>query len=273
MGGHSLMDWDPAKPPGDEPCGMVAGAVSLPKAMAVLRRIGRGIVNNSRHSTPPPHVPLKTEDAARVKNKNDADANGSSVVWVSSPTLPNETAVLQTAALVKDLKLCAGDRQQSCQPIALTQSWERGAKFLVPAEQTLAVWSIVDSSGRTLGSINHAEPWWSICERPKATSAAAPTDCVGGASLRVFGRALAFSDGACVAFKSALHGADAAAALKLRLSAEGAPAKTIELGATTASCYSADFRLPAQLAPGNYTWAIKNSLAHAQFETVVEDLE
>ena len=70
MGGHSLMDWDPAKPPGDEPCGMVAGAVSLPKAMAVLRRIGRGIVNNSRHSTPPPHVPLKTEDVARVKNEN-----------------------------------------------------------------------------------------------------------------------------------------------------------------------------------------------------------
>ena len=45
------------------------------------------------------------------------------------------------------------------------------------------------------------------------------------------------------------------------------------MGATTASCYSADFRLPAQLAPGNYTWAIKNSLAHSQFETVVEDLE
>ena len=89
----------------------------------------------------------------------------------------------------------------------------------------------------------------------------------------MFGRALAFSDGACVAFKSALHGADAAAALKLRLSAEGTPAKTIELGATTASCYSAAFRLPAQLAPGNYSWAIKNSLAHSQFEAVVEDLE
>ena len=48
-GVRHLTDWDPAKPPEPhEPCGMVAGAVSLPKAMAVLQEMGRAIVNNSR---------------------------------------------------------------------------------------------------------------------------------------------------------------------------------------------------------------------------------
>ena len=48
-GVRHLTDWDPANPPEPhEPCGMAAGAVSLPKAMAVLQEMGRAIVNNSR---------------------------------------------------------------------------------------------------------------------------------------------------------------------------------------------------------------------------------
>ena len=71
-----LMGWNPAKPPEGPKaaCGMVAGAVSLPKAMAVLRRIGLGIVENTRSHpptpTPPRHDIVKLSFAAPVNVLN-----------------------------------------------------------------------------------------------------------------------------------------------------------------------------------------------------------
>ena len=199
----------------------------------------------------------------------DDSPDDSFVVWVSSPTLPNETAVLQTAKQAEDLQLCSGNH---CTAVALEQAWARGAKFRVPDAMKLAVWSVRSSAGQQLASINSAEPWWSICNRQPGSSASAATDCVPGASsLRVFGRALAFSGGACVGYKSSLVGAAAAAAITLRLEQDGtAP---IELAGKAASCYSAEFELPPSIPPGNYSWSVKNSLDGARYERVLEDLE
>ena len=49
--GH-LMDWNPAKPPVPGSCGGFIGPGSgkMPKTMAVLRRIGQGIRNNSAYA-------------------------------------------------------------------------------------------------------------------------------------------------------------------------------------------------------------------------------
>ena len=101
----------------------------------------------------PPAVKSDDEDTA---------ADESFVVWVSSPTLPNETAVLQTAKQANDLQLCSGNH---CTAVTLEQAWARGAKFHVPDAMKLAVWSIRSSAGQQLASVNAAEPWWSICDR------------------------------------------------------------------------------------------------------------
>ena len=190
------------------------------------------------------------------------------VVWASSPTLPGETVVLQTAQQAADLQLCSGG---NCSEIALEQAWARGAKFSVPTDLKLAVWSI-SSGGRQLATINSAEPWWSICDRRVGNSASVPTECAPGASsLRVFGRALAFSADTCVRYNESLVHAAAAAATKLQLSDDSGT--VIELGASEASCYTAEFELPGNLPPGTYSWSVKNNLDGADFSRVLEDLQ
>ena len=83
------------------------------------------------------------------------------VDWVSSPVLPNETAMLQSPsgagfAMSTNLSLCnavpesdgagtgAGE-DVDCEPLDLIQPWDRGAKFVVPAARQLGVWNVLEA--------------------------------------------------------------------------------------------------------------------------------
>ena len=128
------MDWNPAKPPEGpgHPCGMVAGAVSLPKTMRALRRIGAAIVKNSR-SVPPAQlskhaaVKLSFEEPQNILNGlpehadhfytipssqllpgDDGPAGTSSRTTVFGEVLVNASGGTKSSAAVSSIKGSGG---------------------------------------------------------------------------------------------------------------------------------------------------------------------
>jgi hypothetical protein len=243
--------------------GSTTGNHCKPSTLEFVRRHDKSGIETSRAGTP-----LKSDDA--------------SIVWISSPTLPNETVVMQTAAELgyDQLRLCSTAAGDECRAVPLQQSWARGAKFTVPADFPLSVWSVLAGSGHStlVAKLNDAEPWFSMCDVRAMPGAemTPPTSCIPGRTvLRVFGRSLAFADGQCVAYGDALTGFAAGSSLSLRLSStrESNDGTTVTLNASVASCYTAEFQLPSSLVPGNWSWSVQNNLPGASFKSVLEDLE
>ena len=214
-----------------------------------------------------------------------AAAAGPVIIWTSNPIAPNETAILKTPSGASfdanaQLSLCDGDGT-ACEPLPLVQAWERSAKATIPASRPLgSVWSVRSRTGsqRELTRLNEAEPWNALCHLSdsllrNASARGAigdPTLCKPGVStLRVFGRSLGWAtDGTCANFSSAAAGLATARLTLLSSSTEQAAAvaaAAVTLTASTASCYSANFELPADLSPGNYSVEVKNTLQSSTY--------
>lgn len=131
------------------------------------------------------------------------------VVWASSPVLPNQTALLRTAALAgselplsrsllrgagpPSVHICPGNATSvdpgTCSATPLQQEWNQGFMFSVPASQALDVWSIFAGGNDTtshhaastpessaaveIARLNEAEGWWFLCERSDSGGAEA----------------------------------------------------------------------------------------------------
>jgi len=79
-------------------------------------------------------------------------ASAAAVTWVSSPVLPNETALVSATSGAgfsnsSKLELCdIGTNPTHCELLELLQPWDRGTKFVVPAARPLRVWSLRNST-------------------------------------------------------------------------------------------------------------------------------
>lgn len=200
-----------------------------------------------------------------------AASGDAKVIWTTNPILPNQTAILKTpagAALSRSasigLSLCDGDGS-SCENVPLIDAWERSSKLLIPGTRAPGVvWSLRDGAAE-LARLNEAEPWSHVCHRSDSSAGTNdvgdPSYCKAGVStLRLFGRGLGWAaDGTCSNQTSAAPGRTV---LRLLPTSGGDPRTLVS---TTSTCYAASFELPSDLAPGDYSAAVKNSLRHATF--------
>jgi hypothetical protein len=180
------------------------------------------------------------------------------VVWLSSPALPNQTVVVRTAGgaglSLSELRLCWNNNTQ-CVSVQPFDVFDGGAKLVIPAAIQLDRFDVFAGAHR-IAVLNDPEVWWGACyDTASAQSQGAAARCKTGiSSLNIFGRNLAFSDSSCVPF----YDADAQH-LSALLTNVLDPSVKIRIPTLKASCYTATFSLPSSLQAGNYTLSVRTN--------------
>ena len=216
------------------------------------------------------------------------------VVWVTNPVRPNETALLKTpfgasffSAAASAVSLCDQANDQACRQVPLAQVWEGSAKFTVPPDLPVGVWSVLlrsaGAGGAEVARLNEADPWYHMChdadDTPASSSGAppAPTACkvapssssATSSTLRIFGRGLGYRQ------LSQRHGFQCAnltmaapnlTTARLTPIGSGQAGPAVVLTATTSFCYSASFALPSSLVAGKYAVEVKHSMPGSTYQ-------
>ena len=202
------------------------------------------------------------------------------LLWLTSPTLPDETVVAvytsatpnATGGKGTTVRLCRGEALPTAPsaPCAGVQAAPRtrasdglSAMFTVPSSWPLAVYAAQlcrSGSGAACSGwarINDADPLWAQADRG-AEATAGPSGW-----LRIFGRALAFGPAQRCTDAAA---APAATSSSVRLVAAGG-APVVLTRAARGSCYDLAAPIPATTAPGEYSVQVKNSLPGSSWVT------
>ena len=202
------------------------------------------------------------------------------LLWLTSPTLPDETVVAvytsatpnATGGKGTTVRLCRGEALPTAPsaPCAGVQAAPRtrasdglSAMFTVPSSWPLAVYAAQlcrSGSGVACSGwarINDADPLWAQADRG-AEATAGPSGW-----LRIFGRALAFGPAQRCTDAAA---APAATSSSVRLVAAGG-APVVLTRAARGSCYDLAAPIPATTAPGEYSVQVKNSLPGSSWVT------
>ena len=202
------------------------------------------------------------------------------LLWLTSPTLPDETVVAvytsatpnATGGKGTTVRLCRGEALPTAPsaPCAGVQAAPRtrasdglSAMFTVPSSWPLAVYAAQlcrSGSGVACSGwarINDADPLWAQADRG-AEATAGPSGW-----LRIFGRALAFGPAQRCTDAAA---APAATSSSVRLVAAGG-APVVLTRAARGSCYDLAAPIPATTAPGEYSVQVKNNLPGSSWVT------
>ena len=206
-----------------------------------------------------------------------AAAAAPDLLWLTSPTLPDETVVAVYTSATPNatapgttVRLCRGEALPTAPsaPCAGVQAAPRtrasdglSAMFTVPSSWPLAVYAAQlcrSGSGACSGwaRINDADPLWAQADRG-AEATAGPAGW-----LRVFGRALAFGPARCTDAAAA----PAATSSSVRLVAAGG-APVVLTRAARGSCYDLAAPIPATTAPGEYSVQVKNQMPGSSWVT------
>jgi hypothetical protein len=190
-----------------------------------------------------------------------------SIYWTSTPTLANETLLISGAGLEDSkISLCHGSSTEVCTELHPTDVtvWNHSIKFTLPAgcgvpcrvsiSKTAAVGAAQTTTTTSIVnvSVNSPDVWWAKAvggagkSYPESTGSSLgpiinPVLCPGG-TLRLFGRALAWSDNnqRCI---SSADPPGPVSTTKLTLTSEnGKLIATVP--AVSASCYESTFRIP-----------------------------
>ena len=102
------------------------------------------------------------------------------VNWVTNPIAPNETVILTTPAplsftSISSVSICDGDGTE-CEDLQLQQTSSSSTKFIIPANRTTNVWSVLAGPRKwEVARLNEADPWWATCVDDVIGTA--PTTC------------------------------------------------------------------------------------------------
>jgi hypothetical protein len=213
------------------------GAVSMPSVMAKLKQIGHYIINGST-----------------AEEESDRTSAAPSIYWTSTPTLVNETLLISGAGLDHaQVSLCSGHGEGGgdgkC--VALSESdvsvWAHSIKLVLPTWCAPPCSVEIKAPGVQTVTVaaNRPDVWWGASDWPLGPDSpigpsVTPVLSAGG-TLRVFGRALAWTeDGTCVSSAAQL-GPVSTTTLTLT---DAVGMATAAVPSTAASCYEATFELP-----------------------------
>jgi hypothetical protein len=196
-----------------------------------------------------------------------SDSPAPAVYWSSNPNLGGETVTIAGSFDgTESLQLChtaaAGAEEEEqgenrlvqqpeargCQAVAQADIWNHSAKFVLPRSlPQQPTWLRLAAGGGSAAALsvplNAPDVWW-------ATSPVGASVAVVAATLRVFGRSLAWDGDKCVSAQDR----GATATTKLLLSPAGGGA-AISLLTDSATCFEASFELGSVVA-GRYDVAL-----------------
>jgi hypothetical protein len=217
-----------------------------------LQLHGCGSSSNAAHAQDP---------GADISHITAAASPQLQVLWVSSPVLPGETA------LVTHSSPGSGYRQGSwpatkatlcrsstiCVSPTVLQQDNSSTMLTVPRDWPTVVYRLTLCPTCAAVLINAPDPWWAQGDRGRLVSAGP------GGWLRVFGRSLAFAGGNCVPASRPLPIDDSTAAV--RLTRTDGSNTTVELAVTAATCYDLVATVPHGTPVGEYTVSVRSGLS------------